>query len=82
MHTQALAEICYIPVHIWNLPPRHQYLRNLANLINTKDFLLHATLPRGPAEDEVDIYKALALAGRVSELSNATTPEHSDLVLS
>ena len=45
------------------------------------DSLLQATLPPGPAEDEVDTYEAWALAGRVSELSNATTPEHSDFVL-
>ena len=31
-------------------------------------------------EDEVDTYKALALAGSESELSNAATPEHSDFV--
>ena len=30
---------------------------------------LQATLLPGPFEDEVDTYKALALAGRVSELS-------------
>ena len=46
------------------------------------DSLLQATLPPGPVEDEVDTYEALALAGSVSELSNATTPEHSDFVLS
>ena len=45
------------------------------------DSLLQATLPPGPIEDEVDTYEALALAGRVSELSNAATPEHSDFVL-
>ena len=45
------------------------------------DSLVQATLPPGPVEDEVDTYEALALAGRVSELSNATTPEHSDFVL-
>ena len=44
--------------------------------------LLHATLPPGPVEVEVDTYEALALVGRVSELSNAATPEHSDFVLS
>ena len=33
-------------------------------------------------EDEVDAYEALALADRVSELSNAATLEHSDFVLS
>ena len=46
------------------------------------DSLLQATLPPGPVEDEVDRYEALALAGRVSELSNAATLEHSDSVLS
>ena len=46
------------------------------------DSLLQATLPPGPVEDEVDTYEALALAGRVSELSNKATPEHSDFVLS
>ena len=46
------------------------------------DSLLQATLPPGPVEDEVDTYKALALAGSVSELSNAATPEHSDFALS
>ena len=46
------------------------------------DSLLQATLPPGPIEDEVDTYEALALAGRVSELSNAATPEHSDFVFS
>ena len=40
------------------------------------DSLLQATFPHGPVEDEVDTYEALALAGRVSELSNAATPEH------
>ena len=44
--------------------------------------LLQAALPPGLVEDEVDTYEALALAGRVSELSNAATPEHSDFVLS
>ena len=33
------------------------------------DSLLQAALPPGPVEDEVDTYEALALAGRVSELS-------------
>ena len=46
------------------------------------DSLLQATLPHGPVEDEVDTYEALALAGRVSELSNAATPKHSDFVFS
>ena len=46
------------------------------------DSLWQATLPPGPVENEVDTYEALALAGRVSELSNAATPEHSDFVLS
>ena len=46
------------------------------------DFHPQATLPPSPVEDEVDTYEALALAGRVSELSNAATPEHSDFVLS
>ena len=39
------------------------------------DSLLQTTLPPGPIEDEVDSYEAFVLAGRVSELSNATTPE-------
>ena len=46
------------------------------------DSLLQATLPHGPIEDEMDTYEALALAGRVSEFSNAATQEHSDFVLS
>ena len=46
------------------------------------DSLLQGTLPPGPVEDEVDTYEALVLAGRVSELSNKATPEHSDFVLS
>ena len=46
------------------------------------DSLLQAILPLGPVEDEVDTYEALALAGRVSELSNAATLRHSDFVLS
>ena len=46
------------------------------------DSLVQATLPPGPVEDEVDTYEALALAGRVSELSNAATLGHSDFVLS
>ena len=45
------------------------------------DSLLQAILPPGPVEDDVDTYEALALAGRVSELSNAASPEHSDFVL-
>ena len=45
------------------------------------DSLLQATLPPSPVEDEVDTYEALALAGRVSELSNKATPEHCDFVL-
>ena len=45
------------------------------------DSLLQATFPPGLVEDEVDTYEALALAGRVSELSNAATLEHSDFVL-
>ena len=45
------------------------------------DSRLQATLPPGPVEDEVETYEALALAGRVSELSNAATPEHSDLTI-
>ena len=44
------------------------------------DSLLQATLPHGPVEDEVDTYEALALARRVSELSNAATPKHCDFV--
>ena len=46
------------------------------------DSLLQATLRPGPVEDEVDTYEALALASRVSELSNAATLKHSDFVLS
>ena len=46
------------------------------------DSLLQATLLPSPVEDEVDTNEALALAGRVSELSTAATPEHSDFVLS
>ena len=46
------------------------------------DSLLQATLPPGQVEDEVDTYEALALAGRVSELLNAATLEHSEFVLS
>ena len=46
------------------------------------DSLVQAIVPPGPVEDEVDTYESLALAGRVSELSNAATPEHSDFVLS
>ena len=46
------------------------------------DSLLQATLPPGPLEDELDTYEALALVGRVSELSNAATLEHFDVVLS
>ena len=42
---------------------------------------LQAALPPGPVEDEVDTYEALALTGRVSELSNAAALEHSDFVL-
>ena len=45
------------------------------------DSLLQATLPPGPVEDEVDTCEALVLAGRVSELSNKATPEHSNVVL-
>ena len=45
------------------------------------DSLLQATLPPGPVEDEVDTCEALVLAGRVIELSNKATPEHSDFVL-
>ena len=46
------------------------------------DSLLLAMLPPGPVEVEVDTYEALVLAGRVSERSNATIPEHSNFVLS
>ena len=46
------------------------------------DSLVQATLPPGPVEDEVDTCEALVLVGRVSELSNKATPEHSDFVLS
>ena len=45
------------------------------------DSLLQATLPLGPVEDEVDSYEALVIAGRVSELSNAATPEQDIVVL-
>ena len=45
------------------------------------DSLLQATLPPGPIEDEVDSYEALVLASRVSDLSNATTPEQDVVVL-
>ena len=45
-------------------------------------FFLQASLPTGPVEDELDTYEALALGGRVKELSNKATPEHSDFVLS
>ena len=44
------------------------------------DSLLQATLPPGPFEDEVDSYEAFVLAGRVSELSNAATPEQDAVV--
>ena len=44
------------------------------------DSLLQATLPRGPVEDEVDSYEVFVLAGRVSELSNAATPEQDAVV--
>ena len=44
------------------------------------DSLLQATLPPGPVEDEVDSYEAFVLVGRVSELSNATTPEQDAVV--
>ena len=37
---------------------------------------------RGRITADEDAYEALALAGKVSELSNAATPEHSDFVLS
>ena len=46
------------------------------------DSLLPATLSPSLVEDEVNTYEALALAGRVSELSNKATPEHSDFILS
>ena len=46
------------------------------------DCLLQATLPPGAVEDEVDTYEALEQAGKVSELSNKATLEHSDFVLS
>ena len=46
------------------------------------DSLLQAILPLGPVEDEVVTHEVLALAGRVSEISNAATPEHSDFVIS
>ena len=46
------------------------------------DSLVQATVLPSPVDDEVDTYEALALASRVSELSNAATPEHSDFVLS
>ena len=44
------------------------------------DFLLQATLPPGPFEDEVDSCEAFVLAGKVSELSNAATPEQDAVV--
>ena len=44
------------------------------------DSLLQATLPLGPVEDEVDSYEAFVLASRVSELSNAATPEQDAVV--
>ena len=44
------------------------------------DSLLQATLPPGPVEDEVGSYEALVLAGRVSDLSNAATPEQDAVV--
>ena len=44
------------------------------------DSLLQATLPPGAVEDEVDSYEAFVLASRVSELSNAATPEQDDVV--
>ena len=40
------------------------------------DSLLQATLPPGPIEDEVHSYEAFVTVSRVSELSNAATPEH------
>ena len=46
------------------------------------DSPVQATLSPGPVEDEEDTYEALALAGRVSELSNTATPKHSDFVIS
>ena len=44
------------------------------------DSLLQTTLPPGPVGDEVDSYEALVPAGRVSELSNAATPEQDAVV--
>ena len=44
------------------------------------DCLLQATLPPNPVEDEVDSYEAFVLGGRVSELSNAATPEQDAMV--
>ena len=58
----------------------HAWLYRKWKLVFDVDSLLQATLPPGPVEDEVDTYEALALVGRVSELSNAATPEHSDFV--
>ena len=51
-------------------------MRGCTTIGNWMDSLLQATLPPGPLEDEGDTYEALALAGRVSELSNAATLEH------
>ena len=45
------------------------------------DSILQATLPPGPVDDEVVSYEALVLGGRVSELSNAATPEQDAMVL-
>ena len=44
------------------------------------DSILQATLPPSPVEDEVDSYEASVLVGRVSELSNAGTPEQDAVV--
>ena len=40
-----------------------------------------ATLPPSPVEDELDSYEAFVLVRRVSELSNAATPEQDVVVL-
>ena len=58
------------------MPDEDAWLYHKWKLEFDVDSLLQAT------EDEDDTYEALALAGRVSELSNAATPEHSDFVLS
>ena len=46
------------------------------------DLFVQATLPPSPVEDDADIYEALALASRVSVLSNKATLGHSKFVIS